>query len=74
MYGNFGKSYKYNEKFTSKLIYNKTYLKAKKIFITKESFHCFYIPVILLDSVYRTDGDLSESIFGKFIPDDFWKV
>ena len=39
------------------LIYNKQYLKAEKRFNTKESFQCFYIPVILFDSVYRKDGN-----------------
>ena len=33
----------------SELIYNKQYLKAEKRFNTKESFQCFYIPVILFD-------------------------
>ena len=33
----------------SELIYNKKYLKAEKKFNTKESFLCFYIPVLLVD-------------------------
>ena len=30
----------------SKLIYNKKYLKAEKRFNTKETFQCFYTPVL----------------------------
>ena len=44
-------------KINSELIYNKKYLKAGKRFNTKESFQCFYIPVILLDSLYKKDGN-----------------
>ena len=29
------------------------YLKAEKRFNTKENFQCFYVPVILFDSIYR---------------------
>ena len=35
----------------SKIIYNKKYLKAGKRFNTKESFQCFYILLLLFDSV-----------------------
>ena len=45
------------------LIYNKQYLKAEKRFNTKESFQCFYIPVILFDSVYRKDGNYYPKVF-----------
>ena len=38
-------------------MYNEKYLKAEKWFNTKESFKCFYTPVILFDSVYRKDGN-----------------
>ena len=40
-------------KFNSELIYNKKYLKTEKGLNTKESFQCFYIPVMLIHSVYR---------------------
>ena len=45
--------------FNSELMYNKKYPKVEKRFNTKESFQCFYILVILFDSVfsvYRKDG------------------
>ena len=45
------------------LIYIKQYLKAEKRFNTKESFQCFYIPVILFDSVYRKDGNYYPKVF-----------
>ena len=45
------------------LIYVKQYLKAEKRFNTKESFQCFYIPVILFDSVYRKDGNYYPKVF-----------
>ena len=40
---------KIRKKSYSELIYNKKYLKAQKKFNTKESFLCFYIPVLLFD-------------------------
>ena len=40
------------KKFNSELIHDKKYLKVEKRFNTKESFQCFYIPVILLHSGY----------------------
>ena len=46
-------------KFNSELIYNKKYLKAAKRFNARESFQCFYISVILFNSVYRKDGNHS---------------
>ena len=49
----------------TKKINSKKYLKPEKRFNTKESFHCFYIPVILFDSVYRKDGSYYISAFGK---------
>ena len=45
------------KKFNSELICNKKDLKSDKRVTTKESFRCFYIPVILLDSIYRKDGN-----------------
>ena len=36
------------KKLDSELIYNKKHLKTEKRFDTKESFYCFYIPVICL--------------------------
>ena len=40
---------KIRKKSYSELIYNKKYLRAQKKFNTKESFLCFYIPVLLFD-------------------------
>ena len=37
------------KKVNNEFIYNKKYLRAKKIFNRKESFQCFYWPVILFD-------------------------
>ena len=45
------------KKVKSKIIYDKKYLKAETRFNTNKTFHCFYIPEILLDSVYRKDGN-----------------
>ena len=62
------------KKFNSELIYNKKYLKAKKRISTKKSFQCFYIPVILFDSVYRKDGNYYPKVFlEKFIHNVFWR-
>ena len=54
------------KKINSELIYNKKYLKAEKRFNTRESFQCFYIPVILLDSVYRKDRNYYPTIIQKY--------
>ena len=35
----------------------KRYLKADKRFNTNKMLQCFYIPVILFDSVYKKDGN-----------------
>ena len=56
-----------------KLIYNKQYLKAEKRFNTKESFQCFYIPVILFDSVYRKDGNYYPKVFLEKLFYNFFK-
>ena len=56
------------------LTYNKKYLKAEKRFNTKESFQCFYIPVMLFDSVYRKDGNYYLNVFlEKCIHNIFWR-
>ena len=39
------------------------FLKAKKKFNIKESFQCFYIPVILIDSNYRKDENYYPKMF-----------
>ena len=63
------------KKINSELIYNKKYLKAKKRFNTKESFHCFYIPAILFDSVFKKDGNYySKAFLKKFIYNFFYQV
>ena len=43
------------EIFRSELKCHKKYLKDETQFNRKESFQCFYMPVILFDSVYRKD-------------------
>ena len=56
------------------LIYYKKHLKAEKRFNTKESFQCFYIQVILFDSVYRKDGNYYPKVFlEKSIHTCFWR-
>ena len=58
----------------SELIYSKTYLKAEKICNTKDDFHCFYIPVILFDSVYiKYEKYYPKASFEKFIDNFFWR-
>ena len=62
------------KKINSKLIYNKKYLKAKKRLTAKKSFQCFYIPVILFDSVYTKDGNYYPTVFlEKSINNFFWR-
>ena len=62
------------KKFNNELIYNKEYVKAEKTFNTEESIQCFYIPVILFDSVYGKDGNYYPKAFlGKFIHKFFWR-
>ena len=58
--------------FHSKPVYNKKCLKTKtksykgKI-NTKEDFHCIYISVILIESVYRKDTNYCRQVFlGKY--------
>ena len=43
------------KEFNSKLVYNEKYIKAENKINTKEGIQCFYIPVTLIDSVYRKD-------------------
>ena len=50
------------KEFNSELVYNKKYLKAKKI-NTKERFHWVYAQVILIDSVYRKDENYYPKVF-----------
>ena len=38
-------------------------LKADERFNTKESFQCYYIPVIIFDSVYRKDGNYYPKVY-----------
>ena len=63
------------KKINSELIYCKKYLIPKKTFNIKESFQCFYrkvIPVlvILVDSVYRKDGNHYPKVLFKNIHSD----
>ena len=63
-----------NKKIKGELIYNKKYLKAENRFNTKESFQCFYVPVILFDSVYKKDKNYySNAFLEKFIHNIFWR-
>ena len=41
------------KKINSEFAYNKKHIKAEERKKDKENFQCFYIPVILIDSVYR---------------------
>ena len=48
------------------------YLKAEKKISTKESFQCFYVAVVLIDSVYRKDEKYYLKVFlEKFIHNFF---
>ena len=51
------------KKINNELLYHKKYLNAEKRFNMKESFQCFYIPVILFDSVYRKDENYYCKVF-----------
>ena len=51
------------KKNNSELVYNKKYIKAGNKIDTKESFQCFYIPLILTDSVYRKDKNYYPKVF-----------
>ena len=51
------------KKFNSELMYNKKVSKIWKRFITRKSFPYFYIPVILLDSIYRKDENYYPKVF-----------
>ena len=60
--------------FNSELIYNQKYLKAEKRFNARESFQYFYVPVILLDLVYRKDGIYYPKVsLEKLVHNFFWK-
>ena len=48
-------SNKIRKEFDSEPLLNKNFLKLKKKINTKEGFKCIYIPVILIDSVYRKE-------------------
>ena len=62
------------KKINSEFIYNKKYLKAEKEFNAKESFSMFYIPVILIDSVFIKDGYYYPKVLlEKFIHNFFWR-
>ena len=62
------------KKNNSELICHKKYLKAEKRFNTKDSIQCFYVPVILFDSVYRKNGNYySNVLLETFIHNIFWK-
>ena len=41
------------KKINSELVYNEKCIKAENKINAKESFQCFYIPVILIDLVYK---------------------
>ena len=50
-------------KFNNELTYNKTYIKTESKIHTKESFQCFYILVILIDSFYWKDENCYNKVF-----------
>ena len=57
-------------KFNSKFIYSKKYLKGeKKQKKTKGSFECLYASLILFDSIYRKDKNYDPKVFLK----KYWK-
>ena len=57
-------------KFNSKFIYSKKYLKGeKKQKKTKGSFECLYASLILFDSIYRKDKNYYPKVFLK----KYWK-
>ena len=51
--------------FNSKVIYSRNYLqlKRKQEKNTKRGFQCLYVSVILIDSVYRKDGNYHPKVF-----------
>ena len=54
-------------------IYKKYSDKTEKRFHTKENCQCFYILVILFESVYTKDGNYYSKVFlEKFIHNLFW--
>ena len=55
------------KKIDSELVYNKKCIKVENKINTKESFQYFYIPVILIDSVYRKDENYYPKVFLKNI-------
>ena len=56
------------EKVSNKVTKKAEKKKKKKKINTKEIFQCFYIPVILIDSVYRKDENYYPQVFlEKFI-------
>ena len=62
------------KKNNSELVCNKKYLKAEKNINTKEILQCFYIPVILIDSVYKKDEQYYPKVFlEKVIHNVFWR-
>ena len=62
------------KKNNSELVYNKKYLKAEKNINAKEILQCFYIPVILIDSVYKKDEQYYPKVFlEKVIHNVFWR-
>ena len=51
------------KKINSELVYNKKYIKRENKINTNESLQCFYIPVMLIDSVYRKDENYYPKVF-----------
>ena len=49
--------------FNSKYMYSKKYLKVGKKANTKEDFQCLYAPLILIDSIYKKDGNYYPKVF-----------
>ena len=55
------------KKINSELVYNKKYIKRENKINTNESLQCFYIPVMLIDSVYRKGENYYPKVFQKNI-------
>ena len=65
----FDKYIKIREKVSNTIKRKKIYT---ELFNKKERFQCFYIPVILFDSVYRKDGNYYPKVFLEKFVDNFF--
>ena len=65
----FDKYIKIREKVSNTIKRKKIYT---ELFNKKERFQCFYIPVMLFDSVYRKDGNYYPKVFLEKFVDNFF--